>query len=89
MLSQPEKEAKRKERKTCQTVICWWNETCGRDIIASELTGSQTEQNKKATPCIGKKPVIKCVCRGHRDKIKVPDPVVKDLISKKIVKQII
>ena len=25
----------------------------------------------------------------HRDKIKVPDPVVKDLISKKIVKHII
>ena len=33
--------------------------------------------------------MINCVCKGHRDKIKVPDPVVKDLISKKIVKQII
>ena len=29
------------------------------------------------------------VCKDHRDKIKVPDPVVKDLISKTIVKQII
>ena len=28
--------------------------------------------------------VINCVCKDHRDKIKVPDPVVKDLISKKI-----
>ena len=33
--------------------------------------------------------MIKCVCKDHCDKIKVPDPVVKDLISKKIVKQII
>ena len=35
------------------------------------------------------KPSINCVCKDHRDKIKVPDPVVKDLISKKIVEQII
>ena len=36
-----------------------------------------------------KNPVINCVCKGHRDKmIKVPDPVVKDLISEKTVKQI-
>ena len=33
--------------------------------------------------------VINCVCKDHRDKIKVPDPVVKDLISKKNLKQII
>ena len=33
--------------------------------------------------------MINCVFKDHRDKIKVPDPVVKDLISKKIVKQII
>ena len=36
-----------------------------------------------------KKTVINCVCKGHRDKIKIPDPVVKDLISKTIVEQII
>ena len=30
-----------------------------------------------------KKSVINCVCKDHRDKIKVPDPVVKDLIDKK------
>ena len=30
--------------------------------------------------------MINCVCKDHRDKIKVPDPVVKDLISKKICK---
>ena len=35
------------------------------------------------------KPVINYVCKDHRDKIKIPDPVVKDLISKKIVEQII
>ena len=35
------------------------------------------------------RPVINCVCKDHRDKIKVPDPVVKDPISKKIVEQII
>ena len=29
------------------------------------------------------KQVINCVCKDHRDKIKVPDPVVKDIISKK------
>ena len=29
------------------------------------------------------------VCKDHRDKIKVLDPVVKDLISKKYVEQII
>ena len=27
--------------------------------------------------------VINCFCKDHRDKIKVLDPVVKDLISKK------
>ena len=32
---------------------------------------------------IKKKTVIDCVCKGHRDKIKEPDPVVKDLISEK------
>ena len=30
-----------------------------------------------------------CVCNDHRDKTKVPDPLVKDLISKTIVEQII
>ena len=29
-----------------------------------------------------KKPAINCVCKDHREKIKVPDPV-EDLISKK------
>ena len=42
-----------------------------------------------AAPRFSKKTVINCVCNDHRDKIKVPDPVVKDLISKKIVEQII
>lgn len=30
-----------------------------------------------------------CVCKNHRDETKVPDPVVKVPISKKIVAQII
>ena len=31
-----------------------------------------------------KRKIIDCVCKDYRDKIKVPDPVVKDLISSKL-----
>ena len=30
---------------------------------------------------------INCVCKDHSDKIRVPDPVVKDLISKHTLKK--
>ena len=55
------------------------------------LKDSATRNNSHlhVSAIVQQKPVINCVCKDHRDKIKVPDPVVKDLISKKIVKQII
>ena len=48
------------------------NETCYWNGVSGwRLQGKETNR-------------INCVCKDHRDKIKVPDPVVKDLISKKL-----
>ena len=64
---------------------CEWQQDLSADVIQEkEISAPQRNQAQ-----ISVQQVINCVCKDHRDKIKVPDPVVKDLISKKIVEQII